>query len=85
MVHRSDPVEKVAVVAKLTTPPFWQDIELLVESRIARMVEERLTSAAVLCADEGAERCVAAFLLMTGETIALLITTVLIEGISCTL
>ena len=72
-------VEQVAVVTKLAAPPFWQDIELLVESRITRMVEERLTSAAVLRADEGAERCVAAFLLMTGETITSVITTVLIE------
>ena len=79
MIHRADPVEKVAVVTKLTAPPFWQDIELLMLSGITRMVEERLTSAAILRADEGTERCVAAFLLMTGETITSVITTVLIE------
>ena len=64
MVHRSHFIEIIAVVAELTAPLFRQDIVLLMPSRIARMVEERLTSAAVLCADEGSNRGVAAFLLL---------------------
>ena len=63
MVHRANKVEEVAVIREFTTPLFRQDIVLLVKSRVARVVEERLTSAAVLRADERPEFCVAAFLL----------------------
>ena len=56
VVQRSDAVEILAVVAELTTPLFRQNIVFLMLSRIASMVEERLTSAAVLRVDERPER-----------------------------
>ena len=62
VVHRSDMVEILAVVSELAAPLFRQDIVLLVLSHIARMEEERLTSAAILRADEGAAPRVATFL-----------------------
>ena len=62
MVHRSHSVEEVTVIREFTTPLFRLDIVLLVKSVVARVVKERLTSAAVLGVDERAGLCVAAFL-----------------------
>ena len=62
MVHRSHSVEIFAVIWEFTTPLFRQDIVFLVKSLVVRMVEERLTSAAVFRVDERAGPCVAAFL-----------------------
>ena len=55
VVHRPDVVEQVAVVTELTTPSLRQYVISLMLPREVRMVEERLTSSSVLCADERAK------------------------------